>query len=111
MKIEITLGSLISALSIIDPASAVGAAFGCMFHLIMPSQFGGVKKVMMASFSWGIGYACGIASASDSAMLIAAISAALGSTAISALHGVIHSGGDAPLWLKYFIETILRVKK
>lgn len=97
-------------IGMIEPHSAAGAAFGCVFYLSLPKE-DGESRFLLPLFSLGIGYAVGLAVGYPHAMWAATVAAALSSTVFTALHATIKSGGNLPEWLQYLINTVLRVKK
>lgn len=104
--------SFILLLGLVDAPSALGAAFGSTFFLTTRDEtLSTVSGLMLTTVSLGLGYSLGIAVGSDHRMWVSLVGAALGSTILSSLHGVIKSGGDLPSWLKYTIDTILRLRK
>lgn len=102
--------TLFAVIGMLEPHSAAGAAFGCVFYLSLP-RGKDESRFLLPVFSLGIGYAVGLAVGHPHAMWSATVAAALASTVLNALHATIKEGGDLPEWLKSVVHSILRIKK
>lgn len=109
---ELTVqGLLLLMIYKIDPSAAIGAAAGCLFHLCMPTNQGFWYRLKMTGFSAVVGYAAGTGLGGSYTMLVSSSIAALASSIFLVFTRVITNNEDAPVWVKYIIETILRIKK
>ena len=116
MREDGLLFTLVVIASLLDPHAAAGAAFGCCFHLSIPKR-SNEGRFLLPMVSLGFGYSVGISFGGDNTMIAAIVAAALGSGALSvgksmiiALRSAILDGEDAPLWLKYIVDSVLRTK-
>lgn len=53
------LATMFGLLAVIHPHAAAGAAFGCFFFLASPASTNRRQRLLLAVFSFGIGYAAG----------------------------------------------------
>lgn len=116
MKVDIpeeltAQGLLLLMLYKIDPSAAIGAAAGCLFHLCMSGNQDFFYRFKMTLFSAIVGYAAGTGFGGSYTMLVASSMAALASSMFIVFTRVISNNEDAPIWVKYLIETILRIRK
>lgn len=108
MKLE---AATLAALSMINPAAAFGAVFGCVLHLFIKPDYTASQKTLVLISSWGIGYGCGILYANEKAFIVSLVMAALGSTLVAFANRMISNGEDLPLWFKSITDIIMRNRK
>lgn len=100
----------------LNPGSAMGASFGCVFFIFLPdATVGGrvfkfIRKVSLAAVSWGFGYATGIAIGGAVAMLAALLGGALAAAILGALNLMVLNDSELPHWLTSVLRAILRLK-
>lgn len=96
----------------IHPYAAAGAAFGCCFYLASPLSVQSWRRVLLAVFSWGLGYSCGAymfamnEPRSIGAMMVAASVSALAAVVFSGLYKVAESNGPLPAWLSNILDRV-----
>lgn len=110
MKQDTLALSIFTIIGLMNPAAAIGSSFGCMFYLSIPKT-DGESRLLLPIVSWGIGYATGVAVGDPHTMWSSIVAAALGSTALTVLHSVILHDNDMPKWIKYLIDSVLRLRK
>lgn len=110
MKEDTTIWLVIGLISMIDPHAAMGAAFGCAFHLTLPRS-DNENRFLLAIFSYGLGYGAGYAVELPHTMWVSVVVAALASTLMSVMYTMLIDGKDAPDWVKYLVDSILRIRR
>ena len=95
-----------------QPHAAAGAAFGCFFFLASPASTNRRQRLLLAVFSFGIGYAAGVFAYgggppySEKAMFVAGSVSALAAVIWTGLHRMAANDGPLPQWLKEAIGFI-----
>ena len=88
------------------PHAAAGAAFGCFFFLASPASTNRRQRLLLAVFSFGIGYAAGVFAYgggppySEKAMFVAGSISALAAVIWTGLHRMAEGDKPLPQWLK-----------
>lgn len=102
----------------VHPHAAIGAAFGCCFFLATPWAAGGIpwwRRLLLAVFSYGLGYASGayLFSLGDpnGAMMTAAGVSALAATVFAGLNRVAEAGSPLPAWLSDILDRVPFLKR
>lgn len=103
------LSLILYAMYAINPSAAAGAAFGCVFHLALPSC-SGYKGLAIAIASFGLGYASGISVGGDNTMLASAVVSAMGGAMLISIHAFISGGKEVPAWITAVVN-LMRSKK
>lgn len=109
MQESVFISIVIALFSFIDPHAAIGAAIGSLFHLSMPSR-NGKGRILLPILSLGMGYSFGIMTGGSGTMLVSILVSALGSSIIIDFHSIIERKEDAPLWIKFIIDSIIRIR-
>ena len=115
-KVILAAGVVIGGLAV-HPYAAAGAAFGCCFYLASPATAKSWRRLLLAMFSWGIGYSSGAYAfdmsepRSIGAMMVAAAVAALAAVVFSGLYKVAESDGPLPPWLSNILDRIPFLKR
>lgn len=103
---EAILAVLLGLLTGLQPHAAVGAAVGCFFFLASPASTNRRQRLLLAVFSFGIGYAAGVFAYgggppySEKAMLVAGSVSALAAVIWTGLHRMAAADGPLPEWVK-----------
>jgi hypothetical protein len=102
---------LLTALALyVNPYVAIGASFGCVFFLQYPSVLSLGRRIALAFFSWGLGYATGVFWYGQGppwvpeGLLPALAAAALGSAVFTAMAAMVEKDGKLPDWLEAVIK-------
>jgi len=111
--------ALFAGLVAMNPYAASGAAFGCFFYLAYPSSSKGLRRALLAVFSWGMGYATGIYKYPDGppyspqSMIWAAAVSALVVFIFLAFALVVQKKDQFPPWAETILDIIfpLRAKR
>lgn len=118
MKEEVAVISFVALLGLIEPNAAIGAAFGCVFFLTTRSNYKPAVIVALTFVSLVLGYSVGIAAGERHAMWVALFGASIGSTLLAAAQKVaelartsVGKSGDFPPWVKFTIDSLLRLRK
>lgn len=88
------------------PHAASGAVVGCFFFLASPSATTRRQRLLLAVFSFGIGYAAGVFAYgggppfSEKAMFVAGGVSALAAVVWTGLHRMAAGDGPLPQWVK-----------
>lgn len=103
--------------------SAIGASFGCLFFIMLPDPkvdnwtgFTGwvlalLRKIILTTLSWGIGYSVGYAFDNKASMLMAILGGGLGATILGVFNLMIKNDADLPPWLTSTVSAVLRLKR
>lgn len=98
---EAILAVLLGLLAGMQPHAAAGAAVGCFFFLASPASTNRKQRLLLAVFSFGIGYAAGIfAYNNEKSMLVAGSVSALAAVIWTGLHRMAAADGPLPQWVK-----------
>lgn len=99
-------------LAALHPWAAAGAAFGCVFYLMMPAAITGWRRAGLAAVSWGVGYGAGVfwygggPPYLEKAMLVSAITSSLAVVVLTAAYGMSERGGPLPQWAGDILDRI-----
>lgn len=100
-------------LQALQPAAAMGAAFGCVFFMAFPdpkSPLVFLRKLGLLAFSWGLGYAVG-KDVGSFGMAWAVVVSALAATLMGALNLMVRNDGPLPDWFKSLLNALIRIKR
>ena len=103
---------------IVNPGAAIGAAIGCCFFLAVPWGAGRLawwRRILLAVFSYGIGYASGAylfgTAEPDGAMMGAGCVSALAATVFAGLNRAANNDGPLPSWLSQILDRLPVLKR
>lgn len=98
---------------VINPGAAIGAAIGCCFFLATPWGGGRLtwwRRMLLAVFSYGIGYAFGAylfgVAQPDGAMMGAGSASALAAAVFAGLNRAANNDGPLPSWLSQILDRL-----
>lgn len=102
--------AFLAASSLLNPAAALGAAFGCVLHIAINPEYPSGKKLSILISSWSVGFGFGLLYQDEKSFIVALSMAALGSSVAIVAQQMIRNGEDLPLWFKSIISIFKRQK-
>ncbi len=97
---------LVACLAVLDPPSSVGAAGGCLFFAMNPTNDSVFRKSMLAVVSFILGYSAGVAVKPENSMWVSLVVSSVAVVILGTISRTVGSDRGLPLWISEIISIL-----